>query len=314
MQDLDNNQKLEIRSLTALRDAPADQRTAILILEPEDTDRASELWRAWSDCFPNASISVVSQEGNVKLAGSRVEPADRSFTTPHTVAIAPLLQFFEAEDADAFVVCLGIKNSEVPDAARLARRLIADRSETVFSPAKRAVSLADKSGSALLGRLIKSFAWAALRSRANPAPRGFHVVSRDFAKSFPQCPLGTDVETELALHALEMMLPEKARKTSLWSGRLAISPSKSGGRVAERAFSVGVRLVAHRRILQPFILHAICLALTGLLLAIAIAWLYFDSGNVPYVLAGLMLVSLACSALLFCWSAIIVRATELLDE
>jgi glycosyltransferase involved in cell wall biosynthesis len=125
---------------------------------------------------------------------------------------------------------------------------------------------------------------------------GYKLLSRRFVKSFPALSSGFDIETELTVHALELVLP-LGHVTGIYKERVAGSVSKlntyrDGVRILWRILV----LVKHERPLQLFTAFAGLMILAALLIGAPVVTHYLATGLVPRlptaVLAtGLMLMA-----------------------
>ncbi|WP_103702879.1 glycosyltransferase family 2 protein [Paraburkholderia eburnea] len=110
---------------------------------------------------------------------------------------------------------------------------------------------------------------------------GYKVFSRRFVKSFPALSQGFDIETELSVHALELLMPV-AHVDGPYRGRPEGSESKlrtyrDGWRILMLIF----KLVRHERPMFFFSLLAGLLAVISLVLIAPIVEHYLATGLVP---------------------------------
>lgn len=109
---------------------------------------------------------------------------------------------------------------------------------------------------------------------------GYKVLSKRFVKSFPVLSSGFDIETELAVHALELSLPMAHVKGS-YRGRPKGSESKL------RTYRDGIRILftiislfRNERPLQFFSFIGFALTLVSMALGIPVVIQYFETGLV----------------------------------
>jgi glycosyltransferase involved in cell wall biosynthesis len=126
---------------------------------------------------------------------------------------------------------------------------------------------------------------------------GYKVLSRRFVKSFPALSTGFDIETELTVHALELLMPV-AHLDGIYRGRPAGSASKLHTyRDGIRILRLIANLFKHERPMQFFSLIGGALAMVSLALGLPVVWQYFQTGLVARlptaVLAmGIMLIAI----------------------
>ncbi|SIR46198.1 MULTISPECIES: glycosyltransferase family 2 protein [Acidiphilium] len=124
---------------------------------------------------------------------------------------------------------------------------------------------------------------------------GYKILSRRFVKSFPALSTGFDIETELAVHALELSIPI-AHEQGSYRGRPPGSESKlrtyqDGWRILKMI----LKLIRHERPLAFFGAIGLACAVVAMALIIPVLLTYLHTGLVPRlptaVLAtGIMLV------------------------
>lgn len=110
---------------------------------------------------------------------------------------------------------------------------------------------------------------------------GYKVFSRRFVKSFPVLSAGFDIETELAIHALELAMPV-AHLEGDYRGRPPGSQSKLRTyRDGWRILRLIVRMVRHERPMLFFGVIALLLALLSMGLGTPVVLHYLATGLVP---------------------------------
>lgn len=135
---------------------------------------------------------------------------------------------------------------------------------------------------------------------------GYRVFSRRYVKSFPALASGFEIETELAVHALELRMPVAEMPTA-YKGRPAGSESKLRTyRDGFRILSTILVLFKEERPFTCFSLIAALFAATSLILAYPIFATYIETGLVPrfptaILSTGLMIIaflSFSCGLIL----------------
>jgi hypothetical protein len=109
---------------------------------------------------------------------------------------------------------------------------------------------------------------------------GYKVLSRRFVKSFPAMSSGFEIETELTVHALELVMPVSHVKT-LYQGRPEGSSSKLNSlRDGQRILIEILNLSKQERPLFFFSWIALFLAIVSLILAIPVVSGFLSTGLV----------------------------------
>jgi hypothetical protein len=145
-------------------------------------------------------------------------------------------------------------------------------------------------------RLLTGFFASVFHAPFTDILSGFRVFSRRFVKSFPVLSRGFEIETELAVHALELELPVAELATPYYV-RPAGSVSKlHTWRDGIRILATIVGLYRSERPLMFFSGIGVSLATASIVLAIPIFVTYFEQGIVPrfptaILATGLMLLA-----------------------
>jgi hypothetical protein len=127
---------------------------------------------------------------------------------------------------------------------------------------------------------------------------GYKLLSRRFVKSFPASSSGFDIETEITVHALELLLP-LGHLTGAYRERVSGSVSKlrtyrDGSRIMWRILV----LLKHERPLQLFGVLSALLIVCAVVLAAPVITHYFATGLVPRLPTALLATGLTLIAVL----------------
>jgi hypothetical protein len=134
---------------------------------------------------------------------------------------------------------------------------------------------------------------------------GYKVLSRRFVKTFPASSAGFEIETELAVHALELDVP-RAERPVPYRERPAGSVSKL--RTFRDGFHILMlisRLVKDERPLQFFGLIGLLSAVIGVALGVPIIRTYLETGLVPRFPTAFLAVGLEIIAVLSIFTGVI---------
>jgi hypothetical protein len=135
---------------------------------------------------------------------------------------------------------------------------------------------------------------------------GYRIFSRRYAKSFPAHSKGFEIETELAVHALELRMPVKEIET-VYGARPEGSVSKLNTyRDGVRILMTIIKLFKAEKPLMFFFIGFLFLVLAAFILAAPLFVTYFQTGLVPrmptaILCSGLVILSflsLACGLIL----------------
>jgi hypothetical protein len=163
----------------------------------------------------------------------------------------------------------------------------------------------------LLGNRMLSRALAALFGRqVDDILSGYKVLSRRFVKSFPVTSTGFEIETELAVHALQLRVPTVELPVD-YRDRPEDSLSKLRTfRDGWRILGTIARLAERERPLAVFASAAALLAVASLSLGIPVVFEFRDTGLVERFPTAILAIGLATMALLALSAGLILDAVQ----
>lgn len=215
-------------------------------------------------------------------------------------------RMFADVDSDVYVLVDGDGTYRGADAARLVRRLLAEKLDLVNGRRITQAAAAYRPGHRLGNRVLTGLVQTIFGNRFADILSGLKVFSRRYAKSFPGLSQGFEIETELTIHALELDMAV-AEDDIAYGERPPDSPSKLNTiQDGIRILRMIGRLVRIERPLAFFTCGFVLLAAIAVLLAVPLAITYLDTGLVPrlptaVLSTGLMLLaflSLVCGLIL----------------
>jgi glycosyltransferase involved in cell wall biosynthesis len=215
-------------------------------------------------------------------------------------------RMFADVQADVFILVDGDDTYDVAAAGELVKHLIEHQLDLVNAKRIDNNEAAYRPGHRFGNHVLTGMVSIVFGKRFEDILSGYKVLSRRFVKSFPALSSGFEIETELAVHALELDMPLGELPT-VYKERPVGSVSKlktvrDGFRILR---TIGV-LIKEERPLPFFAAAAAVLFATAVILIWPVVMTYLATGFVPRlptaVLAtGLMLIaslSLACGLIL----------------
>ena len=210
-------------------------------------------------------------------------------------------RMFNDVEADVYILVDGDATYDAASARAMVTKLVDERLDMVVATRVDRDPAAFRPGHRLGNRLLTGFVAHVFGRSITDMLSGYRVFSRRFVKSFPILSGGFEIETELAVHALELELPVGEIATPYFS-RASGSVSKlstwgDGFRILWTVF----RLYRAERPLSLFGGMGLALAIMSIGLAIPIFITYVQEGLVPrlptaVLSTGLMLLAFLCFA------------------
>jgi glycosyltransferase involved in cell wall biosynthesis len=210
-------------------------------------------------------------------------------------------RMFADVDADVYVLVDGDATYDAPSAPTMIARLLDDRLDMVVAARVHHDDAAYRPGHRMGNRLFTAFVATVFAPAFTDILSGYRVFSRRFVKSFPALSRGFEIETELAVHALELELPVAEVATPYYARPQGSASKLSTWRDGLRILAAIVRLARSERPLMFFSAIGIALAVLSVGLAIPIFITFIETGLVPrfptaILSTGLMLLAFLCVA------------------
>ena len=207
-------------------------------------------------------------------------------------------RMFADVDADIYVLVDGDATYDAPSARAMIARLVEDRLDMVVAARVDAEQAAYRLGHRTGNRLLTSFFASVFKAGFSDILSGYRVFSRRFVKSFPVLSRGFEIETELAVHALELELAVAEISTPYYARPAGSASKLSTWRDGWRILSTMIALYRSERPLAFFSGLGIALAIVSLGLAIPIFVTYLQQGIVPRIPTAILSTGLMLLAFL----------------
>jgi glycosyltransferase involved in cell wall biosynthesis len=207
-------------------------------------------------------------------------------------------RMFADVDAEVYVLVDGDATYDAPSARLMIRRLIEDRLDMVVAARVEKHAAAYRLGHRTGNRLLTAFFASVFNAKFTDILSGYRVFSRRFVKSFPVLSRGFEIETELAVHALELELAVTEIPTPYYARPEGSVSKLSTWRDGTRILLTMISLYRSERPLAFFLLLGIVLALASVGLAIPIFITYLEQGIVPRIPTAILSTGLMLLAFL----------------
>lgn len=238
---------------------------------------------AFRAALPQAAIFVYdnnSSDATVAVAKSRGAVVR---TERHQGKGNVVRRMFADIDADVYVLVDGDGTYDAPSAEKMVSLLLEEHLDMVVGVRKVAGRTDDayRSGHAWGNRMFNSLFKVCFGEIFSDILSGYRVFSRRFIKSFPALSSGFEIETEMSIHAAELMMPIAEVETP-YSARPAGTASKlctykDGWRILVTILWLFKEVFP----LRFFGITAALLALVSLLAATPVILTWLQTGLVP---------------------------------
>jgi glycosyltransferase involved in cell wall biosynthesis len=267
------------RARDAKRDYP--QRVAVLVPCFNEETAITRVVRDFREALPQATIYVYDNNSTDRTAEVARTAGAQVRREAHQGKGNVVRRMFADVDADIYVLVDGDATYDAPSARAMVSRLLEDRLDMVVGARidndEKAYRLGHRTGN----RALTAFFASVFNSTFTDILSGFRVFSRRFVKSFPVLSRGFEIETELAVHALELELPVAEIPTPYYARAQGSASKLNTWSDGLRILLTILGLYRSERPLSFFSAVAICLALISIGLAIPIFVTYLEQGIVP---------------------------------
>jgi len=190
-------------------------------------------------------------------------------------------RMFADVEADIYVMADGDATYDASAAPLLVRKLLDEQLDMVVGARQSELEEAYRRGHRLGNRLFTGLLASLFGRTFSDIFSGYRVFSRRFAKSFPALSRGFETETEISVHALELVMPVGEMVTAYGArpegSHSKLSTWRDGWRI--------MRTIIHLfRIERPVLFYgsfSLFLATLAIVLSIPLVITYFQTGLVP---------------------------------
>jgi len=207
-------------------------------------------------------------------------------------------RMFADVEADVYVLVDGDATYDAPSAPRMIDQLLDDHLDMVVGLRVDQVQAAYRLGHRTGNRMLTGFLASTFGHAFKDILSGYRVFSRRFVKSFPVLSDGFEIETELAVYALELSLPVAEIETPYYARPEGSFSKLNTWRDGFRILGTMVKLYRSERPLRFFAVIGGVLALAAVILAIPIVITFIETGLVPRLPTAVLSMGLMIMALL----------------
>ncbi len=274
------------------------QRLAVLIPCFNEEAAIGKVVADFSAALPEATIYVYdnnSTDRTVEVARTAGAVVRREL---HQGKGNVVRRMFADVDADVYVLVDGDATYDASSARGMIARLIDDQLDMVVAARVEKEQAAYRLGHRTGNRLLTGFFASVFRATFTDILSGYRVFSRRFVKSFPVLSRGFEIETELAVHALELELAVAEVATPYYARPEGSESKLSTWRDGVRILATMLGLYRSERPLAFFSGVGAALAIVSIGLATPIFVTYLQQGVVPRIPTAILATGLMLLAFL----------------
>ena len=275
----------------------AQPRIAVLVPCYNEEAAVAAVVADFRNALPSAEIYVYDNNSRDRTAAVAREAGaivrgERRQGKGHVVR-----RMFADVEADIYVLVDGDATYDAPSAPRMIDKLLDEHLDMVvglrIDQSQSAYRLGHRTGN----RMLTGFLSSTFGQEFKDILSGYRVFSRRFVKSFPVLSDGFEIETELAVYALELSLPVAEVETPYYARPEGSFSKLNTWRDGFRILGTMLKLYRSERPLRFFTVIGILLALVAIILAIPIVITFIETGLVPrfptaILSMGLMIVAM----------------------
>ncbi|MGY8664984.1 glycosyltransferase family 2 protein [Bradyrhizobium sp. UFLA05-109] len=275
-----------------------DLRIAVLVPCYNEEAAVATVVADFRKALPSAEIYVYDNNSRDRTASvardaGAIVRSERRQGKGHVVR-----RMFADVEADVYVLVDGDATYDAPSSSRMIDKLLDEHLDMVvglrIDQAQAAYRLGHRTGNRMLTGFLSSTFGQAFKDILS----GYRVFSRRFVKSFPVLSDGFEIETELAVYALELSLPVAEVETPYYARPEGSFSKLNTWRDGFRILGTMLKLYRSERPLRFFTMIGILLALMSIILAIPIVITFIETGLVPRLPTAVLSMGLMIMALL----------------
>jgi glycosyltransferase involved in cell wall biosynthesis len=277
---------------------PSSMRIAVLVPCFNEEAAVATVVRDFRKSLPSATIYVYDNNSTDRTAilareAGAIVRSERRQGKGHVVR-----RMFADVDADIYILVDGDATYDAASAPRMIAALVDEHLDMVVGlrvdQAEAAYRRGHRTGNWMLTRFLSSVFGQAFKDILS----GYRVFSRRFVKSFPVLSDGFEIETELAVHTLELALPVAEVETPYYARPQGSFSKLNTWRDGFRILGTILKLYRAEKPLRFFTAIGALLAALAIGLAVPVFVTYLEQGVVPRLPTALLSTGLMIVAML----------------
>lgn len=280
-------------------------RVAVLLPCYNEEAAIAQTVTAFREALPSAAIHVYdnnSSDRTMEVARAAGAIVGRERMQGKGAVVR---RMFADVEADIYVMADGDATYDAKAAPGMIAALVEEQLDMVVGARQSEVEAAYRRGHVLGNRLLTGLLARMFGRSFSDILSGYRVFSRRFVKSFPVLSAGFEIETEISVHALELVMPVSEQVT-----RYAARPEGSASKLSTyrdgwRILRTMLNLYRSERPVLFYGVLAGLLALVALVLAVPLVVTFVQTGLVPRFPTAILIMGLLTIATLCIFAGLI---------
>ena len=272
------------------------QKIAVLIPCFDEETTIKKVVTDFKSALPNAVIYVYDNASNDSTLIVAREAGAVVFGELQKGKGNVVRRMFADLEADIFIMVDGDATYDASMAQRMIDELVQHNLDIVIATRTATDSNAYRSGHILGNKAITGAVSFIFKGGFTDMLSGYRVMSRRFVKTFPIVSNGFEIETEMAVHILQLGLPYKEINTKY-------DPRPQGSESKLNTWYDGIRslkmiilLFKEQKPFQLFGVFFILLMLLSISLSIPLTLTYIETGLVPRIPTAILVIGMTIMA------------------
>jgi glycosyltransferase involved in cell wall biosynthesis len=256
-------------------------RVAVLLPCHNEAPTIGDVVRGFAEALPGARIYVFDNNSTDDTARAAAHAGARVFREIRQGKGNVVRRMFADIEADIYVMADGDGTYDPADAPSLVNALVTEHVDMVVGTRRGIGTDAGRSGHAFGNRVFNRLYCRMFGRGFSDIFSGYRAFTRRFVKSFPAISTGFEIETEMSVHASQLMIPVAEIDLS-YGRRPDGSASKlRTGRDGFRILRMFAMLMKETRPFVFFSIFAMLFWIVGLVLMAPIVVTWLETGLVP---------------------------------
>jgi glycosyltransferase involved in cell wall biosynthesis len=256
-------------------------RVAVLLPCYNEALTVERVVRGFAEALPGAHIFVFDNNSTDDTARAAARAGALVFREGRQGKGNVVRRMFADIDADIYVMAAGDSTCDPADASSLVNALITEHADMVVGTGRGVGWDAGRSGDAFGSRMHNRVCEWLFGGGITDLSSGYRAFTRRFVKSLPAISTGFDIETEMSVHASQLMIP--VAEIHLSYGRLAAGAIPKAGSL-RGGLKILKMLAMLMKETRPFLFYSIFAMLfwtAGLILLLPGIVTWLDTGLAP---------------------------------